>query len=78
VIGLSGETVEVMNNAVYIDGKRLTEPYIPSQNAPQYTIPKSTVPANDYFVLGDNRNNSQDSHLWRWLSGVYIVGKVIR
>jgi signal peptidase I len=77
VIGLPGENVEVMNNAVYINGKRLAESYIPVNERPQYTFPSQTVPPGDYFVLGDNRNNSQDSHLWRWLSGDYIVGKVI-
>jgi signal peptidase I len=75
VIGLPGDTVEVKNNAVYIDGKPLHESYIDAQNAPHYTFPKATVPASDYFVLGDNRNNSQDSHLWRWLQRKYIIGK---
>jgi signal peptidase I len=73
VIGLPGETVEVKNNAVYINGTALKEPY--EDQPPDYTFPKTTIPPNDYFVLGDNRNNSQDSHIWKWLQRKYIIGK---
>ena len=73
VIGLPGETVAVHNQAVWINGKRLNEPYI--KTPPEYTYPASKVPPDDYFVLGDNRNNSQDSHLWGWLPRKYIIGK---
>lgn len=75
VIGLPGETVSVHNNAVYINGKRLREPYIDKYHRPSYIFPAAKVPPGDYFVLGDNRNNSQDSHLWRWLPKKYIIGK---
>jgi signal peptidase I len=40
-----------------------------------YTFAAQKVPANDYFVLGDNRSNSEDSHLWKWLPRKYIIGK---
>jgi len=73
VIGLPGDTVEVKNDKVYINGKPLNESY--EDQPPTYTFPKSVVPPNDYFVLGDNRNNSQDSHLWHWLQRKYIIGK---
>jgi signal peptidase I len=73
VIGLPGETVAVHNDAVYINNKKLSEPYI--STPPTYTWGPAVVPKNDYFVLGDNRNNSQDSHLWRWLPKQYIIGK---
>ncbi len=79
VIGLPGDKVAVHNDFVYINGKRLTEPYIDVFHRPTYVWPpqggSATVPPNDFFVLGDNRNNSQDSHLWRWLPKKYIIGK---
>jgi signal peptidase I len=60
VIGLPGDTVEIKNLAVYINGVRLDEPYIAEK--PTYTMPQITVPKDKYFVLGDNRNHSNDSH----------------
>jgi signal peptidase I len=73
VIGLPGETVAVHSQAVWINGKRLNEPYI--KTPPEYIFAAQKVPPGDYFVLGDNRNNSQDSHLWLWLPRKYIIGK---
>ena len=73
VIGLPGEKVAVHNGAVFINNRRLSEPYI--RTPPDYTFPDSVVPPNNYFVLGDNRNNSMDSHMWRWLPREDIVGK---
>jgi signal peptidase I len=59
IIGLPGETLEVKNCAVYIDGKQLKEPYI----CPDIYIPYGpiTIPPKCVFVMGDNRNNSSDS-----------------
>jgi signal peptidase I len=73
VIGLPGETVEVKNSTVFINGHPLKEPY--ELQPPTYTYKKTVVPKDDYFVLGDNRNNSQDSHLWNFLPRKYIIGK---
>lgn len=75
VIGLPGETVAVHNDSVYINGHPLNEPYIQGFYKPTYTWGPSKVPSGDYFVLGDNRNDSQDSHLWGWLPRKYIIGK---
>jgi signal peptidase I len=75
VIGLPGDTVAVHGGYVWINGKKLVESYIDKYHRPDYTFPAAKVPQNDYFVLGDNRNNSQDSHLWRWLPKQYIIGK---
>ncbi|MBP1761847.1 MAG: thylakoidal processing peptidase [Firmicutes bacterium] len=74
VIGLPGETVEMKNNKVYIDGKPLAEPYL---NEPvNYTYGPVVVPEDSLLVLGDNRNNSFDSHMWNaWLSKDKIKGK---
>jgi signal peptidase I len=60
VIALPGDTVEVKNGGVYVNGVRLEEPYI--MNPPSYTMEKKKVPEDSYFVLGDNRNHSNDSH----------------
>ena len=58
-IGLPGETVQIYDNAVYIDGERLTEPYLYQTMYDEYG--PETVPADCVFFLGDNRNNSEDS-----------------
>lgn len=58
-IGLPGETVAIHDNAVYIDGERLTEPYLCQTMYGEYG--PETVPAESVFFLGDNRNSSEDS-----------------
>lgn len=76
VIGLPGETVAVHGGAVFINQRRLAEPYIKERAT--YTFGPSRVPAGSYFVLGDNRNNSFDSSKWtatHWLARKYIIGK---
>lgn len=73
VIGLPGDTVEVKSRKVYVNGVALDEPYI--LQAPNYTLDKKTVPTNTYFVLGDNRNNSNDSHNGWTVPRENIVGK---
>ncbi len=74
VIGLPGERVEIRDGEVFINEKELTEPY--EMEKPNYKFGPFVVQKGSYFVLGDNRNNSRDSHYWGELSNQNIVGKV--
>lgn len=75
LIGLPGDTVQVKkDDAVYINGKALDEPYL--KEKPNYDFGPVTVPPNSFFMMGDNRNSSYDSHLWNtWLTRDHIKGK---
>ena len=73
VIGTSGQTVEVTNGKVYINKKSLNENYI--AQLPNYEMDSVTIPENYLFVMGDNRNNSNDSHIWGFLPEENVIGK---
>jgi len=89
VIGLPGETVELRNKKVYINGKPIDEPYVhfltpPSSDYQEVTSSDVrerygpvTVPDDRYFVMGDNRDNSQDSRYWGYLPRSYVKGKAL-
>jgi signal peptidase I len=88
VIGLPGDTLELRNKRVYINGTMLNEPYV------HYLIPPDeegsggefdvrvqygpvTVPPAHYFMMGDNRDNSQDSRYWGFMPEAYIKGRAL-
>jgi signal peptidase I len=74
VIGLPGDEVEVRDGTVYVNGQPLDETYLSTKtNYPGTWI----VPAGQLFVLGDNRNNSQDSHEFGTISMDTVVGKAV-
>jgi signal peptidase I len=73
VVGLPGEMVQVQNGTIFVNEQRLNEPYI--KHPALYSQPPTPIPADHYYVLGDNRSNSSDSHNWGTLDEDLIVGK---
>jgi signal peptidase I len=91
VIGLPGETIELKQRKIYINGTPLDEPYAhfieanepgaPSEEETDLDVRRKygpvTVPAGHYFVMGDNRDNSQDSRYWGFLPRENVKGKAL-
>lgn len=73
IIAIPGDTVEVRQGRVVLNGVPLREGYISDQ--PNYTSPPQVIPSDQYFVLGDNRNHSSDSHVWGLVPADNIIGK---
>ena len=73
-IGLPGEIVEVKKGSVYINGEAIEEHYLNAK--PDYNYGPVTVPSNKILVLGDNRNESYDSHYWGFLNKSNVKGRV--
>jgi len=92
VIGLPGETLEMREKKIYINGTSIDEPYVhflfPAGNrspgdedfteaSVQRNYGPVTVPEGHYFMMGDNRDNSQDSRYWGFLTRDYVKGKAL-
>ena len=74
-IALEGDIISVQNRVVFINDRPLQENYI--AELPQYNLPPVRVPEGKIFVMGDNRNNSNDSHIWGFLPEKNIIGRAI-
>lgn len=88
VVGVPGDVINIKreNNEsyVYINGKKLAEPYVKDVTDKDYVCNKATdfceeviVPSNSYFMMGDNRGNSQDSRYWGFLPKERIIGRAV-
>ncbi|MBM0743012.1 signal peptidase I [Phormidium sp. CLA17] len=75
VIGLPGEKIEVKQGLVFINDSPIKETYL--DGVPEYQYGPRVVPPNSYLVLGDNRNNSCDSHYWGFVPQENIIGRAI-
>ncbi len=75
IVGLPGERVEVRDGVVSVDGRKLAEPYVEFPD--RRSAPPVVVPPHAYYVLGDNRADSDDSRTWGVLAASDIVGKAV-
>lgn len=76
LIASGGQTVQLQDSRLYVNGKLVEQPYLP----PGLTFSDFgpvTVPAGSYFMLGDNRNNSDDSRMWGYVKQNLLIGRVL-
>ncbi|MBE9009760.1 signal peptidase I [Pseudanabaenaceae cyanobacterium LEGE 13415] len=72
IIGLPGDMIAIQSGKLFVNDQQVAESYL--QDAPNYSYGPTTVPKDQYFVLGDNRNHSYDSHLWGFLPQQNLIG----
>ena len=77
VVGLPGETVEIRNGRLYVDGRELREPYVPASYLDDSNYPPRKISPDQYFVMGDHRDSSNDSRMFGTVPREYIYGKAV-
>lgn len=83
-VAVAGQTIELRNKVVFVDGERLPDPrfskyldarLLPARRGPRDNLSARVVPAGQFFVMGDNRDNSRDSRHWGFLANDAIIGR---
>jgi len=77
VIGIPGDTIEIDDGNVIVNGKPILEPYVAEDFRDRIPMPRKIVPPDQYFVLGDHRSSSNDSRSWGWVPRQNIYGKAV-
>jgi signal peptidase I len=77
VVGLPGDTIEIKDGVVFVNGAKLDEPYVPAEYQDHRSFDKRIVPAGQYYVLGDHRSSSNDSRIWGFVARNEIYGKAV-
>ncbi len=77
IIGLPGDHVVIWGGEVYVNGRRLVEPYVPARFQDYSDYPAVTVPQGEYYVLGDHRDSSYDSRFWGCVPRDDIFGRAV-
>lgn len=77
VIALPGDHLRINQGDVYVNGKRLAEPYVPSRFADDRSLPETVLPSNEYWVMGDHRSISSDSRDFGPVDRGLIYGKAV-
>jgi signal peptidase I len=77
VVGLPGDSVRIVLGEVYVNGKKLDEPYVLDAYRGHDSMDMEVIPPEHYFVLGDHRNSSSDSRSWGYVARDEIYGKAV-
>jgi signal peptidase I len=77
VIGLPGDTIDIRAGELYVNGKHIAEPYVPPSYFDDSSYGPITIPSDQYFVMGDHRDSSNDSRIFGPVSRKYIYGKAV-
>ena len=77
VIGLPGQTLEIREGELYVNGKHVAEPYVPPNYFDDSSYGPIRIPPDEYFVMGDHRDSSNDSRIFGPVPQKYIYGKAV-
>jgi len=77
VIGVPGDTVEVSDGTVIVNGEPLAESYVPQEYRDHISMQRRVIPQDQFFVLGDHRSSSNDSRTWGMVPRHFIYGKAV-